>query len=110
MQQSENGNRNLQLKKHGQTSKTFISAEFAKENKQHKLTAKNFKANNIKEQAKAMKELIAALTKNHTCQMETLIKSITDTMKEMMSLIKNNQQAPNNQSNNEKKKKREEGA
>ncbi len=50
--------------------------------------------------------------------METLIKSTTNTMREMMSLIKNNHQAPNNQSNNqqapnnpsnnEKKKKREE--
>ncbi len=45
--------------------------------------------------------LIAALTKNHTRQTETLIKSTTNVMREMMSLIKNNQQAPNNQSNNQ---------
>jgi hypothetical protein len=62
----------------------------------------------IKEQAKATEELIAALTENHTRQMETLIKSTTDAMKEMMSLIKKEQIAPNNQSNDEKKKKREE--
>ena len=88
--------------------KTFISSEYAKENKQNKLTAKKFSTNNINEQAKATEELIAALTKNHTRQMETLIKSTTDVMREMMSPIKNNQQAPNNQSNDEKKKKREE--
>jgi hypothetical protein len=61
-----------------QNIKTFISAEHAKENKQNKLTAKNFKANMIEEQAKATEELIAALTKKHTQQMETLIKSTTD--------------------------------
>jgi hypothetical protein len=98
--------------------KTFISSEYAKENKQNKLTAKKFSTNNINEQAKATEELIAALTKNHTRQMETLIKSTINAMREMMSLIKNNQQAPNNQSNyqqapnnqsnDEKKKKREE--
>jgi hypothetical protein len=87
--------------------KTFISTEHAKENKQTKLTAKNFKANMIEEQAKAMEELIVALTENHMHQMETLIKSTTDAMKEMMSLIKNEQKAPNNQSNDEKKKKQE---
>jgi hypothetical protein len=32
-----------------QNIKTFISVEYAKENKQNKLTAKNFKANMIKE-------------------------------------------------------------
>jgi hypothetical protein len=59
----------------------------------------------IKEQAKATEELIAALTKKHAQQMETLIKSTTDTMKEMMSLIKNDKKDPNSQPNNEKKKK-----
>ena len=42
--------------------KTFISTEYAKEKKQNKLTAKQFKANVINEQAEATKELIAALT------------------------------------------------
>jgi hypothetical protein len=46
-----------------------------------------------------MEELIAALTENHMRQIETLIKSITNAMREMMSLIKNNHQAPNNQLN-----------
>jgi hypothetical protein len=87
---------------------TFISIEHTKENKQNKLTAKKFKANMIKEQAQATEELIAALTENHMHQMETLIKSTTDAMKEMMSIIKNEQKAPDNQSNDEKKKKREE--
>jgi hypothetical protein len=62
----------------------------------------------IEEQAEATEELIAALTEKHTKQMETLIKSTTDAMKEMMSLIKNDKKEPSGQSNNEKKKKREE--
>ncbi len=85
-----------------------VTFKKTKENKQNKLTAKNFKVNMIKEHAEAMEELIVALTENHTLQMETLIKSTTDTMKEMMSLIKNEQKAPNNQPNDEKKKKQEE--
>ena len=88
--------------------KTFISTEYARENKQNKLTAKNFKANMIQEQAEATEELIAALTEKHTEQMETLIKSTTDAMKEMMALIKNDKKEPSGQSNDEKKKKREE--
>jgi hypothetical protein len=43
--------------------KTFISAEYARENKQNKLTAKQFKANAMEEQAEATKELITTLTK-----------------------------------------------
>jgi hypothetical protein len=70
--------------------KTFISLEYAKENKQNKFTAKKFRANNIDERAKATEELIAALTKNHTCYIEILIKSTTNVMREMMSVIKNN--------------------
>jgi hypothetical protein len=78
----------------------IISLEYAKENKQNKLTAKKFRANNIDEQAEAKEDLIAALTENHTRQMQTLIKGIMDRMREMMSLIKNSHQAPNNQPNN----------
>ena len=91
-----------------QNIKTFISTEYARENKQNKLTAKNFKANMIQEQAEATEELIAALTEKHTEQMETLIKSTTEAMKEMMALIKNDKKEPSGQSNIEKKKKREE--
>ena len=90
--------------------KTFISTEYAKENKQNKLTAKQFKANAIDEQAEATEELIAALTEAPTKQMETLIKSTTETMKEMMLLLKDNKY-PNNSNkltDREKKKKREE--
>ena len=91
--------------------KTFIATEYARKNKQIKLTAKQFKANLIKEQAEATEELIATLTENHTRQMETLIKSTTDAMKEMMQLIKSNATTPTNPSkptDNEKKKKRHE--
>jgi hypothetical protein len=93
-----------------QNIKTFISAEHAKENKQNKLTAKNFKANMIEEQAEATEELIAALTEKHTQQIESLIKSNTEAMKQMMSLIKNDRKEPGDkkQPDEEKKKKREE--
>jgi hypothetical protein len=46
--------------------KTFISAEYACKNKQNKLTAKQFKANAMEEQAEVTEELIATLTENHT--------------------------------------------
>ena len=91
--------------------KTFISTEYARENKQNKLTVKQFKANLIEEQAEATEELIATLTENHTRQMKTLIKSTTDAMKEMMQLIKSNATNPSNPnklSDEEKKKKRDE--
>ena len=90
--------------------KTFISTEYAKENKQNKLTAKQFKANAIDEQAEATEELIAALTDAHTKQMETLIKSTTDTLKEMMLLLKDNKKTNNSTklTDEEKKKKRDE--
>ena len=91
--------------------KTFIATEYARENKQNKLTAKQFKANLIKEQAKATQELIATLAENHTRQMETLIKSMTDAMKEIMQLIKSNSTTPTNPiilSDDGKKKKRDE--
>ena len=93
-----------------QNIKTFISAEHAKENKQNKLTGKNFKANMIEEQAEATEELIAALTEKHTQQIESLIKSNTEAMKQMMSLIKNDRKEPGDkkQPDEEKKKKREE--
>ncbi len=91
-----------------QNIKTFISAEYAKENKQNKLTAKNFKANMIEEQAEVTEELVVALTEKHTQQIESLIKSTTEAMKEMMALIKNDKKEPSNQSKEEKKKKREE--
>ena len=62
----------------------------------------------IEEQAEATEELIAALTEKHTQQMETLIKSTTEAMKEMMSLIKNEKKESGKQSDDAKKKKREE--
>ncbi len=46
--------------------KTFISMEYARENKQNKLTAKQFSANAIQEQAEATEELFATLTEAHT--------------------------------------------
>jgi hypothetical protein len=62
----------------------------------------------MEEQAEATEELIATLTENHTRQMETLIKSTTDAMKEMMQRIKNQATTPTNLTkirNKEKKKK-----
>ena len=76
----------------------------------NKLTVKQFKANAINEQAEATEELIAALTDAHTKQMETLIKSTTDTMKEMMLLLKDNKSTNNSTKlkNEDKNKKRDE--
>ena len=87
--------------------KTFITAEYAKENKQTKLSAKHFKANAIQEQAEITEEIIANLTEAHTRQMETLVKTTTEAMKEMMLLLKNNN-APNDKITDEEKKKRRE--
>ncbi len=53
----------------------------------NKLTAKQYKANAMEEQAEASEELITNLTESHTCQIEILIKSTTETMKEMMALV-----------------------
>jgi hypothetical protein len=87
-----------------------MSAEYAKENKQNKQTAKQLKANAIEEQAEATEELIANLTEAHTRQIESLIKANTEVMKEMMSLVKDKTFTPTNPTNsaNEEKKKREE--
>ncbi len=91
--------------------KTFISVEYACKNKQNKLTAKQFKANAMEEQAEATEELIAVLTENHTRQMEMLIKSTKDAMKEMMQLGKNQattQTNPTKVSYEKRKKRRNE--
>ena len=88
--------------------KTFITAEYAKENKQNKLSAKHFKANAIQEQAEITEEIIANLTEAHTRQMETLVKTTTEAMKEMMLLLKNNSNAPNDKATDEEKKKKRE--
>jgi hypothetical protein len=65
----------------------------------------------MEEQAKAMEELIATITKNHTQQMEALIKSTTEAMKEMMLILKNKSKTPANSdyaTKIEKQKKRNE--
>jgi hypothetical protein len=85
--------------------KTFISIEYAKENKQTKLITKQFSANTIHEQAEATEELIATLTEAHTQQMENLVRSTTEAMKEMMLLLKENQNSNINVTNEEKKQK-----
>ncbi len=89
--------------------KSFISTEYAKENKQNKFTAKQFKANAMEEQAKATEKLINALPENHTHQMEALIRSTTEATKEMMTLVKSDNKNPTNANNgrNEKKTKRQ---
>jgi hypothetical protein len=98
--------------------KIYISNKYARENKQTKISAKQFKANLIEEQAEITEELINNLTQAHTKQIKALIKSTTNAMKEMMMLVKantNNQNQNNwNQNNSnakaeeEKKKMREE--
>ena len=90
--------------------KSFISTEYAKENKQNKLTKHQFKSNALEEQAEAMEELIHALMEKHMQQMETLIQSMTEAMKQMMELIKSGTKGDSNNkaSKNEKKKKQEE--
>jgi hypothetical protein len=88
--------------------KTFISIENAKENRQNKLTAKEFSANAIQEQAEATKELIATLMEAHTRQMGNLVRSTTEAMKEMMLLLKENKNSNMNVTNEEKNKKRQE--
>ena len=88
--------------------KTFISSEYAKENKQNKLTAKQFKMNALVEQAEATEELIATLTESHTRQMETLVKTTTEAMKEMMLLLKEHKTPTPKTNDEDKKKKRDE--
>jgi hypothetical protein len=86
--------------------------EYARENKQNKLTAKQYKANAMEEQAEATEELIANLTESHTSQMETIfIMSTTEAMKEMMALVKSENKPPTNNneiSKGERKKIRDE--
>ena len=88
--------------------KTFISAEYAKEIKQNKLSAKHFKANSMMEQAEATDELITNLTEAHTRQMESLVKTTTEAMKDMMLLLKENKSPTPKPTDEEKKKKRDE--
>jgi hypothetical protein len=70
--------------------KTFISMEYAKENKQNKLIAKQSSANAIQEQAEATEKLLATLTEAHTQQMKNLVRSTAEATKEMMLLLKEN--------------------
>jgi hypothetical protein len=53
-----------------------------------------------------MEELIATLTEAHTQQMENLVRSTTEAMKEMMQLLKENKKSNINVTNEEKNKKR----
>jgi hypothetical protein len=61
----------------------------------------------VEEQAETTEEVIAQLTEAHTHQMETLIKSTTEAIKEMRSLVKGyNTQAKTSNSDSEEKKKK----
>jgi hypothetical protein len=80
--------------------KVFISKEFAKENKQTKVTAKQFKANLIEEQAEITEEMINNLTQAHTKQIEILMKSNMEAIKEMMTLVKENSNKQNQDTGN----------
>jgi hypothetical protein len=52
-----------------------------------------------------MEELIATLMEAYTQQMENLVRSTTEAMKEMMLLLKENQNSNINVTNEEKKQK-----
>ncbi len=54
---------------------------------------KQFRANAIEKQAETTEELLTTLTENNTKQMETLIKSMTKTMKDMMQHQKQSKDA-----------------
>jgi hypothetical protein len=58
--------------------KIFISNKYGKENKQTKISAKQFKANLIEEQAAITEELINNLTQAHTKTNGGAIKLTTD--------------------------------
>jgi hypothetical protein len=91
--------------------KVFICTKHAQENKQNKLTMKQFRIDVMEEQVKAMEELIASLTKNHTNLIEILIKSNNYAMKEMLALLKcktKNSGNHTNATNKTKKKKHDE--
>ncbi len=82
--------------------------EYAKENKQNKLTAKQLSANAIQEQAETTEELISTLMEAHTWQMENLVRSTSEAMKEMMLLLKENENYNINATKEETNKKRQE--
>jgi hypothetical protein len=81
---------------------SFIAMEYARENNQNKLTAKQYKGYAMEEHAEATEELIANLTESHTWQMEIFIKSTTEAIKEMMVLVQLENKPPTN--NNEMSK------
>jgi hypothetical protein len=60
----------------------------------------------MEEKAEATEKLIATLTKYHTRQIKMLIKNTTETMKEMMQLIKSKTNTPvtSNETKEEKKR------
>jgi len=60
------------------------------------------------EQAEATEELIANLTEAHTRQMETLVKTTTEAMKEMMLLLKDSKTPATKATDEEKKRRRDE--
>jgi hypothetical protein len=63
----------------------------------------------MEEQAEATEELIANLTESHTCQMEIIIKSKTEAMKEMIALVKSENRSPTNNMKRQKRKKGRKG-
>jgi hypothetical protein len=96
MQPYASGNEKSAASKTWTNIKSFFATEYARENKQNKLTAKQYKANAMEEQSEATEELIANLTESHTCQMDILIKSTTEAMKEIMVLVKSESKPPMN--------------
>ena len=66
-----------------------MTEEYAKSNKHEAITAKKAGyANALKEQAEVTEELIANITHSHSQQIEALVKATTESMKEMIALLK----------------------
>jgi ribosomal protein S13 len=86
-----------------------MCAEYAKLNRQDLTTARatgHASANNVVEElAQATEELVAELTKKHAKQIEALIKSNSDAMKELTAAISANKgTAPTSAANKTSKK------
>ncbi len=82
--------------KHGQTLSLLLQRSMQEQINRTNSPPNSTKKKAMEEQAEATEELIANLTESHTCQMEILIKSTTEAMKEMMALVKLENQPPTN--------------
>ena len=89
MRPFESGNKKQRLRRRGKTSKPLFQQSTWEKISRTNSRQRTSKQTWSRSKPKQSKELIAMLTEKHTQQMETLIKSTTKAMKEMMPLIKN---------------------